>query len=70
MRLPLQKRNVKNESVSGIFDTIIIIIISHTLSNKKDPARILLRVGFAFVLLAISLQGRRCSRLLSLQQGP
>ena len=35
MRLSLQKRNVKNESLSGIFDTISIIAVSHMLSNKK-----------------------------------
>lgn len=54
MRLSLQKRNVKNKLVSGIFDTTSIIAISHTLSNKKDPARILLRAGFAFALLCLA----------------
>ena len=54
MRLSLQKRNVKNKLVSGIFDTTSIIAISHTLSSKKDPARILLRAGFAFALLCLA----------------
>lgn len=54
MRLSLQKWNVKNKLVSGIFNTISIIVISHTLSNKKDPARILLRAGFAFALLCLA----------------
>lgn len=54
MRLSSQKRNVKNESLSGIFDTISIIAVSHMLSNKKDPTRILLRAGFAFTLLCLA----------------
>lgn len=55
MRLSSQKRNVKNESLSGIFDTISIIAVSHMLSNKKDPARILLRARFAFALLRLAI---------------
>lgn len=58
MRLSLQKRNVKNKLVSGIFDTTSIIAISHTLSNKKVLPAFYCRLGLLFALWCLALNNK------------